>query len=107
VASLLYTSLGNTLLPKERIELHAGGASAVVDDFMRASWVRGSKEKTSRALEKDKGHEAQVTRFLDAMRGRGPAPIPADEILEVSRATLAMADSIRTGETITLARSAV
>ncbi len=106
VASLLYTSIGNTLLPKERIELHAGGASAIVDDFMRASWVRGSKEKTARALEKDKGHEAQVTRFLDAIRGRGPAPIPPGEILEVSRATLAMAESIRTGEVITLPRSA-
>jgi hypothetical protein len=85
VATILYTSIGNTLLAKERVELFAGGATAVIDDFMRASWVRGSKEKNERALEKDKGHEAQVVGFLDAVRGRSPAPIAADEVLERSR----------------------
>jgi predicted dehydrogenase len=102
VATILYTSIGNTLLAKERVELFAGGATAVIDDFMRASWVRGSKEKNERALEKDKGHEAQVVGFLDAVRGRSPAPIAADEVLEVSRATLALAASIRTGAVIAL-----
>ncbi|GAB4197883.1 MAG: bi-domain-containing oxidoreductase [Sandaracinaceae bacterium] len=102
VATILYTSIGNTILPKERFEVFAGGSTAVIDDFMRASWARGSKEKTERSLEKDKGHEAQVGRFLDAVRGRGPAPIPLDEILEVSRATLALAESIRTGARIDL-----
>jgi predicted dehydrogenase len=102
VATILYTSIGNTLLAKERVELFAGGATAVIDDFMRASWVRGAKEKTERALEKDKGHEAQITRFLDAIRGRGPAPMPVDEVIEVSRATLALAESIRTGAPIAL-----
>jgi predicted dehydrogenase len=102
VATILYTSIGNTILAKERVEVFAGGSTAVIDDFMRATWARGSKEKTERSLEKDKGHEAQVSRFLDAIRGRGAPPIAVDEVLEVSRATLALAESIRTGATIDL-----
>jgi len=60
VATILYTSIGNTILPKERVEVFAGGSTGVIDDFMRASWARGAKDKTERSPEKNKGHRGTV-----------------------------------------------
>jgi hypothetical protein len=33
----------------------------------------------------DKGHAAEISAWLDAVRTGGPAPIPLEELLEVSR----------------------
>lgn len=43
----------------------------------------------------DKGQRACAKAFVDAVRGGGGAPIPLDEILEVSRVAIEVAESLR------------
>ena len=54
---ILYTSKGNPGLPKERVEVHAGGLSAVVDDYRACTIWRGKK---SSAGSPGKGHAEEV-----------------------------------------------
>jgi predicted dehydrogenase len=98
LASILYAGNGDTRLSKERIECHGGGVSAVLDDFKRLDVYEGGKKKSSKDRG-DKGHRAQMDHFLKAVRG-GEDPPPVETYLASTRATLALAESLRTGRPI-------
>jgi predicted dehydrogenase len=101
LATLLYTSLGDSSSGKEYVELFAGGASGTLDDYRSLNVVRGGRAKKSRSLSKDKGHARQVNAVLRAVRQGGAPPIPPEQVFEVSLATLAVQSAIRQGRTLT------
>lgn len=71
MATIVYTALGGRDLPKERVEVMAGGASVVIDDFASVQgFGRGAPSWSGR---KDKGHAAELDAFARAIRGEaGP-----------------------------------
>jgi len=71
VGTLAYTSEGDTSSGKERIEVFADGTTALIDDFSLASITRDGKTQTSRTRPQDKGHRAEISRFLDMAISRG------------------------------------
>jgi predicted dehydrogenase len=95
IGSLVYTGAGDPRLPKERIEAHCGGVSAVIDDFRRMEVFAGGK-RTEVKQAQDKGHARQIERWVAAVSGKERPPAPAT-YLASTRATLALADSLRTG----------
>jgi predicted dehydrogenase/threonine dehydrogenase-like Zn-dependent dehydrogenase len=100
VGSLVYAGNGDPRLPKERIEVFGGALSAVLDDFRRLELYRtGRRQVIKRA--QDKGHGAEVARFVAAVAGREQPP-PSDSYLDSTRATLALVESVRTGSPVTL-----
>lgn len=100
VGTLIYTGAGDTRLPKERIEVFGGGLAAVLDDFRRLEINRGGKQTVEKGKQ-DKGHAAEVARFVEAVAGRAEAP-PVESYIGSTRATLALADSLRTGMPVDL-----
>ena len=82
IANLLYTSLGSAAAGKERIEVHWDGHTAVIEDF-KGLRVNGADHVTRQ--QPDKGHREILGRFVEHASGRGPAPIPAEEILALTR----------------------
>jgi predicted dehydrogenase len=94
VGSLIYTGSGEPRLPKERIEAHAGGTSAVIDDFRRLEVFAGGKRTETRQA-RDKGHARQMAAWIAAVSAEA-AP-PATSYVASTRATLALGDSLRTG----------
>jgi predicted dehydrogenase len=96
VAELMYTSLGHAGAGKERIEVHWDGCTAVIDDF-KGLVIHGAAGADSARETSDKGHREMLRRFVEHASGRGPAPIPPAEILEVSRLVLRLRDEIRGG----------
>ena len=95
IASILYTSKGNPRSGKERVEVFAGGVSAVIDDF-RGAEVQGAKRERWKGRQ-DKGHRAELEAFLRAVREGATSPIPLAELENSSRATLRAARSLATG----------
>jgi predicted dehydrogenase len=95
VGSLVYTGAGDRRLPKERIEAHCGGISAVIDDFRRLEIFADGK-RTEVKQTQDKGHVGQIETWVAAVAGRAQPPAPST-YLASTRATLALADSLRTG----------
>jgi predicted dehydrogenase len=101
VGSLVYTGAGNPALPKERIEAHWGGVSAVVDDFRSLEvFAHGKRTRTKQA--QDKGHARQIQHWLAAVSGSEVAP-PPETYIASTRATLGLAESLRTGEPVRMA----
>ena len=98
VGTIVYSSLGDPGLPKEYLEVFAGGRAVILEDFHKLTVHSGGKVKTTKAAQ-DKGQSALVAAFLDAARGKGEAPIPLDEIGAVSHATIAIEEALRAGET--------
>ena len=100
VASLAYSGAGDGRLPKERIEAFAGGTAAVLDDFRRLELYRHGKRTIVKSRQ-DKGHRAEVAHFVAALAGRTEPPA-ADSYLASTRATLALAESLRRGAPVDL-----
>lgn len=88
LATVNYLANGSKRYPKERVEVFSGGRVLVNDNFraMRAYGWPGVR--TLRLRSQDKGHQAGMTAFLEAVRRGEAAPIPLDEILEVSEVSL-------------------
>lgn len=102
VGTLAYSGGGDTRLAKERIEVLGGGMSAVIDDFRRLELYRNGRRELLKGRQ-DKGHRAEVGRFLEAASGRAEPP-DVGTYLESTRATLALVESLRTGLPVDLGR---
>jgi predicted dehydrogenase/threonine dehydrogenase-like Zn-dependent dehydrogenase len=78
LASLMYTALGHPQLGKERVEIHTGAGSLVLDDFktLELHGLPGASRQLARA---DKGHAAELAAFRDAIRGAASPLLGADE----------------------------
>lgn len=87
-----YLANGHKAFPKERIEAFCGGRILQLDNFrsLRAWGWPGMRSR--RTWRQDKGQHACAQLFLDAVRNGGAAPIPYEELAEVSRWTLRIAN---------------
>ena len=88
LATVHYFANGSKRYPKERFEVFSGGRVLVNDNFRTMKAYGWPGVRTLRLRSQDKGHQAGVAAFLSAVRSGGPPPIPLDEILEVSEASL-------------------
>jgi predicted dehydrogenase len=87
VGTIQYLGNGHRSFSKERLEVFCAGRVLQLDNFLR---LRGFGWPGFRSLglwKQDKGHQAEVTAFVEAVRTGGPAPIPFHELVEVTEAT--------------------
>jgi predicted dehydrogenase/threonine dehydrogenase-like Zn-dependent dehydrogenase len=82
-----YFANGGKVFPKERIEVFAGGAVLQLENFLKLTGYGWREFRGMRSFRQDKGQEACAAAFIKSLRGGLPAPIPFEELLEVSRAT--------------------
>ena len=85
------------------MELFGASRVGVIEDFHRVELVRNGRRTVMKFRGQDKGHRQEIAAFLVAIRGGGPMPIPAAELLATSYATLGAMESLRTGLPIDLA----
>jgi len=85
VGQIVYLAGGASSLGKERVEVHGGGLSAVIDDWRTGTLHRGGKK--ARLGAPGKGHAEEVEALLSAVRAGGPSPIAPETLLSVTRAT--------------------
>lgn len=88
VGTIHYLANGHRGFPKERLEVFTAGRVLQLDNFRRMrgwGWPGFSRMNLWR---QDKGQQACAQAFVDAVAKGGPAPIPIDEILEVSRVSI-------------------
>jgi predicted dehydrogenase/threonine dehydrogenase-like Zn-dependent dehydrogenase len=95
VANLLYLSNGDRAVAKEYFEVFCANSIARLDDFKTLHLARNGKSETSKGG-RDKGHRREVELTVQAMQQGHDAPIPFAELIEVTEATFAIEESIRT-----------
>ncbi|HUO16874.1 MAG TPA: bi-domain-containing oxidoreductase [Verrucomicrobiae bacterium] len=84
-----YLANGDRAFSKERLEVFGGGSAAVLEDFRRLELVRhGRKEIVHSRWRQDKGHNAEWTAFVKSVQGKTDPPIPLNEIVCSTLATL-------------------
>jgi predicted dehydrogenase len=83
---------GGKRFPKERLEVFCNDGVLVLDNYVRLRGYDWKGFSSQRLWRQDKGQAACVAAFVDAVRGGGPPPIPVEEILEVSRLVIELAE---------------
>jgi predicted dehydrogenase len=89
---VLYTSQGSVDLPKERVELHWNGASAVLEDF-RSLQILSSSPKSSTSSQ-DKGHVASLTCFAESIKKGVSFPVAWPSLLETTQACIELDNEV-------------
>jgi len=95
IATLNYFANGSKAFPKERLEVFTGGRVLQLDNFRQLHGFGWSGFKKMRFWRQDKGQRACVQAFVDAVKGGEVAPIPFDEIREVTRISIEVAEAVR------------
>jgi predicted dehydrogenase/threonine dehydrogenase-like Zn-dependent dehydrogenase len=103
IANLSYLANGDRSVAKEEFEVFCEGKVARISDFSTLELASNGKSKRTKAR-RDKGHEHEIVATLEAVRLGGKSPIPFDELMEVSEATLAIEEAVGGGTMISLPR---
>jgi predicted dehydrogenase len=104
IGSISYLASGDRSFPKERIEVFGGGRVAVMDDFRTLELVtEGRKTKQRARLRQDKGHRAEWEAFVKAVQQGGPPPIPYDELISTTKASIAAVRSLQQQKALDIA----
>lgn len=97
VASLLYASQGDRLLPRERLELFSGNAVCVIDNFKSLFHAKNGQATKKSFMSLDRGYEAEFRAFCAAVKS-GRAPVGFREYWNATAATFAIEAAIRSGQ---------
>jgi predicted dehydrogenase/threonine dehydrogenase-like Zn-dependent dehydrogenase len=95
---ITYATAGNARFPKETLDATAGGRSAQLDNFLKATVWAGRGHKTIRQRGgQDKGQRTELARFVESVLAGTAMPIPVDSLVATTKATIAVRDSLLSG----------
>ena len=95
--AISYLTAGNTRFPKETFDAAGGGRTARLDNFRKATVWAGRGHSTNRARGQDKGQHAELANFVEASLSGAAMPIPLEDLMAVTRATIAVHESLSSG----------
>ena len=95
MGSIHYFSNGGKSFPKERIEVFCDNAVLQLDNFIKLRGFGWKGFNNMNLWSQDKGQENCVEAFLESVRKGGENPIPQDEIFEVARVSVDIAEMLR------------
>jgi predicted dehydrogenase/threonine dehydrogenase-like Zn-dependent dehydrogenase len=93
IGSINYFANGAADFPKERLEVFCGGRILQLDNFRRLRGYGWPGFSSLNLWRQDKGQRACARAFVAAVNGTGRAPIPVEEIFEVARCSVALAEA--------------
>ena len=96
-AALQYFSEANNILSKERLEVHGGGNSYILEDYKMLRYLEGSVDR-SKTFSSGKGHKESLQVFFDYVRDKSQNPFTWEEIKAVSKAAIIAQDFINSGQ---------
>ena len=88
IGTIHYYANGSKSYPKERLEVFAGGRVLQLDNYRKLTGYGWPGFKKMNLWQQDKGQEACVKAFVDAISKGNASPISIEEIFEVSRISI-------------------
>ena len=101
LATLQYLANGDKSVAKESYEVFCGGRVARLDNFSSLELARGGKVQHLKGVS-DKGHRREIELTAKAIGSGEQAPIPFEELVEISRATFLVQESARSACPMTM-----
>jgi len=99
VGNIVYTALGNKAYQRERVEVFAGGAVGVIENFKTAIWVQGkNRKRLGNVLSGvDRGYVGEMSVLIRSLLDGEPFPVSFDSYVVTTKATFAAMESLRSG----------
>jgi predicted dehydrogenase len=91
-----YFANGANSYPKERIEVFAAGKVLQLDNFVKLKGFGWKGFSKMNMWKQNKGQKECVKLFLDSVRNGTETPISPEEIFEVARVSIEIAEKLRT-----------
>ena len=91
-----YFSNGHKSYSKERLELYSQGRNLIMDNFRKTEGY-GFKGFSKLKTKQDKGHSAQFQGLIEVLKKGGAPLIPIEELINVTQASFAAIESLKTG----------
>ena len=88
-----YLANGSKAFPKERLEVFSAGRVLQLDNFRKLKGFGWPGFGSMNLWRQDKGQKACAAAFVQAVANGGPAPIAFEEILEVARVSIDVAEA--------------
>ncbi len=95
VGAIHYFANGGKSFPKERIEVFCDDAVLQLDNFRRLTGFGWKGFSKMNLWSQDKGQANCSKAFMDAVTKGGFSPIPQDEIFEIARVSVDIAEQLR------------
>lgn len=95
IGTIQYLANGHKKISKERLEIFCNGKILQLDNFRRLTGFGWKTFKKEKSLRQNKGQIECVQAFVDAVSQGMPSPIAFNEIMEVSRLSIEIAEHIR------------
>jgi len=95
IGTIHYFANGTKSFPKERLEVFAGGRILQLDNFRRLKGFGWRGFRSMNLWRQDKGQKACAAAFVRAVAEGLEPPIAFDELLEVGRTTIEIAETAR------------
>ena len=90
-----YLANGNKSFPKERLEVFCGGGILQLDNFRKLQGYSWPGFNKMNLWSQDKGNQACATAFVQAVREGKQSPISFEELMEVSKISIEIAESLQ------------
>ena len=94
VGTIHYLANGHKGFPKERLEVFCAGRVLQLDNFRKLSGWGWPGFSNMHLWQQDKGQQACVRTFVEAIRAGSALPVSAAELIEVSRVSIALEDAL-------------
>ena len=99
IGTLTFAAGGDTKTPKEYLEVFGSGITGFVDNFQTGTVLKGGKSFSLKG-KNDKGQAGELAAFVRMLKQGGTPPVPYDQVLAVTSATLAILESAEKGSEI-------
>ena len=93
IGTVHYFANGSKSFPKERLEVFAGGRVLQLDNFRKLQGFGWPDFRKMNLWRQDKGQNACAEAFVKALGHGCNSPIPLEEIFEVTRVSIEVAQA--------------
>jgi len=90
-----YFANGASSFPKERVEVFVAGKVLQLDNFRKLKGYGFKNFSKMNLWQQDKGQKACAAAFLQTIKSGVEAPITADELFEIAKVTIEIAEQLR------------
>ena len=89
-----YLANGHKSFPKERLEIFTAGKILQLNNFRKLQGYGWPKFRKLNLWRQDKGQACCIQQFIAALENGGMAPIPIEEIIEVSKLSIEITNTL-------------
>lgn len=105
VGNIIYESIGDETLSKERIEIYAVNFAGVIDNFIRVEVHKAGKVFRKKLLAQDKGFLNEYKEVIESINSGKDFPIPFEDFIYTTLITFAMKESVQSGQPVKINRN--